>query len=353
MIPFSARSREGKVLAGHTFAYSPNAVADLEAAVCNYHGTAHAVAFNTPESATAALLAVTDIARGDRVVAAAMAPPHHFGALAQTGAEIRYCDIGRDGNLYPSALAAAIDADTRAVLSGNFEGIRAAPNELPASVARIEDFSALLSPAWYKGSFVWSLESVMPAGLEKTGFVLTGDDALASALYYYRAQGRKEGALWNYDLVMHGADAALGDVSASVALRQMDILPSICERLSENVVRLDERLDGQSLFDRMDHAPGAALRSYPVLLIPQLYCPKEDIFTAIRDDGVELSVCCKPAYKTTAFKDGAMRLPVTEDVYKALLQLPCHHALTSAELGTVADVLLGAVETYGYRGCRF
>ncbi|MEJ2501212.1 MAG: DegT/DnrJ/EryC1/StrS family aminotransferase, partial [Campylobacterales bacterium] len=192
----------------------------------------------------------------------------------------------------------------------------------------------------------------MPEGVEKTGFVLTDDAKIAETAKLFRQSGRKNGAVWNYDLLLKGSDAALSAITASVALRQMETLEAVCDRRRETASHLDDILRS-TLFDKPKRTSDDAPASYPILLIPQLYCPKEDIFLAIEEQGVEAAVCCKPVYKTSAFRDESVRLPVTEDFYKALLQLPCHHRLSREEVEKVAHTVRDATETYAYRGCRF
>ncbi|MEJ2501211.1 MAG: DegT/DnrJ/EryC1/StrS family aminotransferase [Campylobacterales bacterium] len=171
MIPISARGREREALENFSFVFDAAAIEKLEAAVSAYHGCAYAVAFNTPESAMTAALTAADVNSGDPVIAAAMEPQHHYSALARLQAGVRYCDIGLDGNLYPRALTSLARDDVKAVLFSHFEGIRAVRPALPDTVETIEDITASLTPFTVTRTTLWSLESLMPEGVEKTGFV--------------------------------------------------------------------------------------------------------------------------------------------------------------------------------------
>lgn len=353
MIPLSSRPRESGALSHISFTYDPDSVKKLENAVGAYHGYSFCIAFNTPESATAGALAAAGVIRNGPVISGAMGPQYHLSATAHIAAAVRFCDIRLDGNLSARALSELVDTDAAAVILNAFEGIRPQRPELPGSVRLIEDMTASLSPAPAGGTVIWSLEALMPEGVEKTGFILTEDSYLAELLLHYRNFGRKPGSLWNYDVVLRGGDGTLSALAASIALHQTAQLDWACCQRLRHADRLDKALAGSSLIDRLKHSPADDLRSYPFLLIPALYCPKEDIYTAIRDNGVESSVCCKPAYKTAAFREEKTRLSVTEDFYKALLQVPCHHRLTPAEVDKVAKTVLQAVDAFGYRGCSF
>lgn len=353
MIPFSARQRERDLLETGTFTFEKNALEKLEDAVCAYHGCSFTVAFSTPEAALYAVTHTAGITAGDEIVAGALAPLYHYTTAAGAGAKMRYPDIGLDGNLYPKSLQNALSPQTKAVLLPSFEGISAGTPPLPESVLLLQDLSLSLSPAAFTGIALWSLVSMMPEGVEKSGFVLTDDAEAARQLKLFRQQGYKRGVLWNYDLVQQGADCALSDLAASVALKQTQKLNEACSLRREFAQKLDASLKTNNLFDVIKRAADDILNSYPVLLTPPLYCPKEDIFGSILQKGVEAAVCYKPVYKTTAYKNDSVRLEVTESFYKALLQLPCHHRLTSPEVDTVAAALLESVDAYAYRGCRF
>lgn len=352
-VPLSPRLREREDLKGLSFCHDPLAVETLEAAVCAYHGCAHAVAFQTPEAALVAVLAVTGVGNGDAVLAASMAPLYHFSALRQRGAELRFADIGLDGVVDTKRLSPDQAASVKTILFGAFGGNRAERAGVPEAVEAIEDLGNSLAPRAVSGLSLWSLEALMPEGLAKTGFVLTDDADTAQRLKAYGKQGYRKGSLWNYDIVSDGADTVLDGFAAAVALHQFRQIDAALEHSREHIARLDARLGGNRLFDLLRRSGEAVPEVYSVLLTPQLYCPKEDIFTALTDKGIETGVCCKPIYKTSRFKNAEVRLPVSEEFYKALLQLPCHHRLSPTEVDAVAEEFLAAVDVYAYRGCRF
>lgn len=351
MIPFSARGRERDRLQGQTFSFDPDAVTAFESAVCAYQNCAFTVAYDTPEAAFAAALFALGLTEDDGVLTAAMAPLSRFASLYQSRAVPHYAEITLGGVIDPRALPDTSGEKVKAVISGGFEGFGTPLEE--SSLQTIDDLTGSLAPAFRGNLSVWTLESVMPEGAEKTGLVLTDDAVLAERLRIFRARAVTPGTLWNYDIAGHGFDSALSLIGASIAQQQVTRLPSYCALRAEHAQRFSDRLKGNHLFTRLEHTAEIVPASYPLLLVPELYCPKEDIFAAIADGGVEAAVCCKPIYKTKAFRDEKVRLPVTEEFYRALLQLPCHQQLSSEEVQSAADIFLKAVEGYRYRGCRF
>lgn len=353
MIPFSARPRERITLEFQAFKENTYSCQQLEDAISDYHGYAYAIAFASPTAAFTAALTVAGIQSGDEVFTAAMAPQSRFTALQHVNATARYADITLDGTLDERGLAHMITPSTKALISGPFTGIGAPVQTRPASLTCLDDLCGTLHPADTRRLALWTLEPLMPEGVEKTGFVLTQSAEEATQLRRAGMQGHKPGSLWNYDILPGGADALLSPLAAAIALKQVPLLPAYTERCRENAAQLDTLLGKSHLFTAFARTDRDTPGSYPLLLVPELYCPKEDIFSAIQAHGVEVKVCCKPVYKTTAFKAEGLRLGVTEDFYKALLQLPSHHQLRSEEIVEVARAFTAAIETQAHRGCRF
>lgn len=357
MIPISARTRESELLETRSFRTDTYSVEMLEDRVAEYHGRACAVAFNTPESALKAVFSVLGLVPGERIVQSALGPLYHYTAADLAGLNPHYIDINLDGSFYKKELAAALDQGAKAAVHHYLSGIITDSEPLPsligASADLITDASASLAPAENTDMLLWSLQEMMPDLCEPTGFVLTDDTNRAQALKTFRAQGKVAKKAWNYDIVSQGCDGSLSALSAAVALIQMASIRTACALRQEHAAAYDAALNKHRLFDLVARKDQSVLQAYPVLLSPALYCPKEEIFSDIRDAGVETDVCCKPVYKTTRFKKEGFSLRVTEDVYRALLQLPCHHRLTAKERGKTIETFLASVETYGYRGCSF
>ncbi len=355
MIPLDARERESSVLRDGVFSADTYSVKRLEEEVAAYHGRSFAVAFDSPESALRARLWIHGNERNE-VVVSALGPTHLYTAAAHAGYGLRYADINLDGSFHAGTLKAAAQKSTCTVVDRYLCGIvpvKPLQTYLPAQTAVITDATASLAPAAAEGTILWSLQEIMPLECESTGFVLTDNAEEASALQRCRRQGKQPGRAWNYDIVSDGADSALSALGAAVALRQTRRLGEACELRQAHALAYDSALGGHRLFDRMRRDAASVPQSYPLLLTPALYCPKEEIFTEVRDAGVEAGVCCKPVYKTTRFRQDGYSLPVTEDLYRALFQLPCHHRITLKEREKTLQTFLRAVETYRHRGCSF
>lgn len=357
MIPLTARGREDDLLGSLAFDGDAGQIAKLEAQVAEYHGTSDAVVFNTPEAALLAALHLSGTVAGRAVVMSAMAPLHHYTAASLAGADPLYADIGLDGTLLPQALRAILPPESTALLNLHFSGLTpdhdAIRTALPKEgVTVIDDACSSLKPRLGGDLSLWSLKQMMPQAVEPTGFILTRRAEDAAALRLFRSQGRIERAFWNYDLRSAGSDAALSPLAASVALHRLEHLESAVDARREHAAYLTDRFGASSLLDLPPHGD-TPLSDYPLRLAPALYCPKEELFGAILEEGIEVGVCCKPVYKTQRYARPSFRLHGAEELYKALFQLPCHHRLETGEREKVAETILKHVDAYGYRGCSF
>ncbi|RLA72742.1 MAG: UDP-4-amino-4,6-dideoxy-N-acetyl-beta-L-altrosamine transaminase [Epsilonproteobacteria bacterium] len=331
----------------------------LEQRVAKHLGRSYAVAFNTPASATLAAYHTAKLKKEDEIILSPIAPLGEYNSAAALNISTHYCDIKLDGTLHERELEKIITAQSKAVIVFHYAGISCAMDAIIATARQhdlllIEDATESLTLAPSNTDLIiYSLQSIMPSIADKTGFVACDDPDLASALRLFRKEGRIQRAIWNFDVLTPGYDLTLSPLSATVALHQLKNLDTIIQARQKIVALYDERFKGNTLIDLIRRDNTKPLHFYPIMLSPALYCPKEDIFTALTEQGIDVDVHTKPIYKTKFFNDPSMRLPVANDFYKSEISLPCHHLLNLDDASYIADTFLKVIETYGYRGCSF
>jgi len=331
----------------------------LEQRVAKHLGRSYAVAFNTPASATLAAYHAAKLTKEDEIILSPIAPLSEYNSAAALNIPIRYCDIKLDGTLHERELAKIITPQSKAVVVFHYAGISCAMEAITATARQhdlflIEDATESLNLApSISDLIIYSLQSIMPSIADKTGFVACDDPDLDSALRLFRDEGRIQRAVWNFDVLTPGYDLTLSPLSAATALHQLKNLDTIIQARQKIAALYDERFKGNTLIDLIRRDNTKPLHFYPIMLSPALYCPKEDIFTALTEKEIEVNVHTKPIYKTKFFNDASLRLPVADDFYKSELSLPCHHQLSLDDASCIADTFLKVVDTYGYRGCRF
>lgn len=183
---------------------------------------------------------------------------------------------------------------------------------------------------------MWSFQAVKTMPTADGGMITTNDERIAKELHllkwlnvekttWDRSKGRKY--TWDYDITRgDGIKSYMNDVTATIALGQMK--------------RLDEMLaKRRTIQSRYNYE----FRDIKEIKIPawsdtvQYYtiqCENRDkLAEHLAEEGIATSVHFKPLYEMTYWKKAKKHdLPVCDRVWKKLLSLPCHDALTFEEL---------------------
>ncbi|WP_187647442.1 hypothetical protein [Nitrosophilus labii] len=165
--------------------------------------------------------------------------------------------------------------------------------------------------------------------------VASKDEVLIKELKKFIDSGVKKGKLWNFDIETLGIDIKAKNL----------VMPDIkkIEEQKEIVDFFEKAFNKSRYLDILKISSKTIKTHYPVLLKPELYCPKEDIISALIKSGFDLRVHFKPIYRLSLV--GGDFLPISEEVYKAQISLPYTKE--------VLEPFLEILEKYSYRGCSF
>ena len=94
---------------------------------------------------------------------------------------------------------------------------------------------------------------------------------------------------------------------------------------------------------------------YPIILNPELQCPKEDIFKELQSLGIGVQVHYKPIYQNSFYREkfGDISLIVADDFYRSEISIPCHQKMSMEDAKYVADMFLDTIRKYSHKGCSF
>ncbi len=322
---------------------------EFERKFADYVGAKYAIGTNSGTSALDLCLKAYGIKGGELITT-----PMTFVSDAivgeWNGMDVTFADIEEDSLcLDPNSLY--VTENTKAIIAvdshgrlANIDKIREKAridlNGLGYSTPLIiEDAAhAMLTPhAGKKADItIWSFQAVKTMPLWDGGAVTTNDEKIYNKLRtltwlgvekstYERAEGKRY--TWDYDITQgDGIKAYMTDVQAVVALGQL-------ERLEETNAK---RRAIQSVYNE-------AFRNIPQIKIPMfsytcqyytMQCERRDeLSDFLATKGIATSVHFKPLSEMTYWKKAVKRpLPVTDRVWKKLLSLPVHNALTWREV---------------------
>ena len=344
-------------------------VAELEEAICDYIGTKYAVLFNSATSALFALYSSYGFGDGDEIITTPISFVATSNMFVTLGAKPVWCDVKLDGNIDERQIEKLITPKTKAIVAVDFGGKPVAHQEIEAIAKKhdliyIDDachaFGSELEGKKI-GSFadasVFSFHAIKPFTTGEGGCVVTDDAELTEKLRLFRSHGIIKKAYWNSDMVQMGHNFRLTEIAAALGLSQIKKVDRFIEQRNEIAAYYDERFKDAKLFltQKIEPNQKSARHLYPVILNPELHCPKEDIFKELQERGIGVQVHYKPIYQNSYYKErfGEMSLHVANDFYRSELSIPCHQKMSLKDAKKVADTFLDVIEKYSYRGCSF
>ena len=332
----------------------------LETALASYHGFEYVITVRSTKDAFYMAMRAGGLEHKDAVICSPNAPLPFFRALYDLSLLPVYNDLRLNGSIEERFLERTLTSETKAVILAHNNG-QLSPSDVAHNVTEkhnllfIEDATEVLQTHHKSGAslVVHSLSSLPTLQYEEGAYIATQDQTLAKELIKIREGGYVTKKLWNYDLINTQENLQLSPLIADVAFKSISSLPQHQKRLQEIAAVYMDELSTSKLIELPHPSDLAPYHHFPIWLVPALFCPKEDIYQALVDAGIDIEVGNKPIYKTTAFKDESLSLFGAEEVFKSQLLLPSHHLMRDEDIIFVVETLEQLLDTYSYRGCSF
>ncbi|EKQ8048060.1 UDP-4-amino-4,6-dideoxy-N-acetyl-beta-L-altrosamine transaminase [Campylobacter coli] len=343
---------------------------EFEEALCEYIGVKHACVLN---SATSALhLAYTALNVKDKIV---LTTPLTFAATANAalmaGAKVEFVDIKNDGNIDENKLEARLLKDSKnigAISVVDFGGNSVEMDEISSlakkyNIPLIDDASHALGSG-YKGKKVgsmadlsiFSFHPVKPITTFEGGAVVSNNKELISKIKLLRSHGIIKKRLWDSDMIELGYNYRLSDVACALGINQLKKLDHNLEKREEIASFYDKEFEKNPYFStiKIKDYKKSSRHLYPILLFPEFYCQKEELFESLLHTGIGVQVHYKPTYEFSFYKKllGEIKLQNADNFYKAELSIPCHQEMNLKDAKFVKDTLFSILEKVkkGYCG---
>ena len=189
-------------------------------------------------------------------------------------------------------------------------------------------------------------------GCDTTTTILTDKTELKEHLQHFLSDGIKHKRFWNTDIKQPGYNFSISNISASYFIQILKEIDQKLQKQQQCATALDHIFKDEKLFlthNYSQNSSGTHLY-YPIILNPELQCPKEDIYKELLSKGIDVEVFYKPIYQYSCFEK--RHLNVTNDFYRSILLLPLKEKDTSSST-TMAQDFLDIIHNYNFRGCSF
>lgn len=328
-------------------------VEEFEKAFAKRVGAKYAVATNSATAALDIAVKAFDITEGELIT-----PSFTFTSDAHVaewnGMKVKFADIDPDSfcidaKTLPLSKEAkhrygSFTRETRVIIAvdchgrlADIDAIREKCKEAGISPLIIEDAAhAIHDPGEQKGDVViYSFQAVKFMPIFDGGMVTTNDEEVYKKLRkltwlgieqntYERAAGGRYA--WDYDIKQgNGIKAYMTNVQAAIGLGQLRRLDALLEKRQKIQARYNEAFKDQPWFTKPFYSRTV-----------QYYTPKwqnrDGLNQSLGEAGIHTGMHFKPLHLMTYWnKNYDHPLPNTEKVFKDILSLPVHDALTEEE----------------------
>jgi dTDP-4-amino-4,6-dideoxygalactose transaminase len=323
----------------------------FEAEFASYCGVDHCVGVGNGTDALELALRALDVGQGDRVVTVANAGMYSTVAIKAVGALPLYVDVDPvTMNMDSKALTAAMSGNIRAVIVTHLYGRMAEIPDLmtvasAAGVPVVEDcaqahgahLSGKRAGAWGNlGCFSFYPTKNLGA-LGDAGGLITTDPELAGRLRMLRQYGWEA----KYRSVLSGGrNSRLDELQAAVLRAKLPYLESWNEQRRETAKAYAEGLAGLDL-----SGPSQFGADY----VAHLYVVRTPHRDRLAEELAARGIRTEVHYPTPDHLQESVRgtsgakpdLPVTEQLSREILTLPCFPEMTREEVGQVTEAVRG------------
>jgi dTDP-4-amino-4,6-dideoxygalactose transaminase len=342
--------------------------AELEEKFASFVGSRFALATSNCTTALHLAVLAAGVGPGDEVIVPSLSFVATANAVVYAGARPVFAEV--DALARPLISVADVERKigprTRAIIPMHYAGYPCDMPELlglarPRGIKVIEDDAhAVGSRQGGKacgtigdiGCFSFFANKNLPAG--EGGMLTTNDEAAFADAKLRRSHGmttlswdRFKGHSFSYDVVDVGFNFRMPELTAAVALAQLEKLPRHnAERdrvFSAYVARLGD--DPRITIPFRDEPPPGARHIFPIVLGAGL--DRAAFMAAMRAKGIQTSIHYPPIHRfshyTKLYADAPVSLPVTEAYAARVVTLPFHPGLTDGDVMAICDAAKAAL----------
>lgn len=341
--------------------------ARFEAMMCDYLAVEAALAASSCTAALHLALLAGGISPGDEVVTPSLTFCAAVNVIAHIGATPVFVDVDPVTlNMDPQAARDAITRRTRAVIVMHYGG---QPCEMSSLVAvanahdllLIEDAAHALGAA-YQGRRAGSFGDLAALSFYANKNLTTGEGGMLVGRRDLVERARRLGRhgidrpAWErngarshegYDVTAAGLKYNMSDILASIGIPQLRKLPRMNARRAAIAQRYAQAFAEQPgiVLPRAGVDVDHAWHLYQVQVEPEVAgFTRDSLAQRLSGEGIRTAIHFEPVHRLTRYRDVPLRapLPHTEAAGQRLLSLPCHPAMTDADVERVVRAVTAA-----------
>ena len=333
-------------------------VQDLEHLLKDYLNVKNVVSVNSGTAALYSALLALGIGQGDEVLLPSFTFVATANSLVAAGAKPVFVDINReDYTIDITDLKTKITKKSKAIIPVHLYGHPADMDEISEvahahSIEIIEDACQSLGSLYKNtqtgtlgklGCFSFYASKVLTAG--EGGAVATNDDNLANKIKMIRNHGMVEG----YDTRVLGFNLRLPELSAAVAIAQMDKLQKMLDLRRRNANLLTGLLLPMTKERRIIIPQETAKKRFNWYLFTVAFQKdylRDNVQRALAGAKISATVYYNPPVHKTPYYQriaSTKSLPNTDWASEHVLSLPVHSFVSAEELEYIRSVLENAI----------
>jgi dTDP-4-amino-4,6-dideoxygalactose transaminase len=341
-------------------------VHQFEEAFRRYVQAPHAIALNSCTAGLHLALLAGGIGPGDEVITSPMTFCATANVIVHVGATPVFADIEPEtGNLDPRAVAAAVTAKTRALMTVHYAGRPANISALDQVARRhtlvtIEDAAHCIEGAT-GGRKVGSTADFTAFSFYATKNLTTGEGGLVTVRSAETAQWIRTASLhgmsrdgWaraatplasRYDVVTPGFKYNMTDLQAAIGLHQLAAIERHAARRAEIWARYDDAIATLPVrtFEPVPDGDRHARHLYTILIDGRQGLSRDDVSARLGEMGIATSIHFPAVHLHTYYRERfgfrAGQFPEAERVADQVLSLPFSPALTDEQVDGVIAAL--------------